>query len=89
MACRYLPRELVNVTRWSEDAEEWQLNYTSVPVGSKEECKFFRVIVPGFGKSYFDDPDAYSLYARLNDEDSLAAFSAAKSAWYQRTGIDK
>ena len=88
----YKDVEMLCVTRWSEDAEEWQLFSTGIPVGSREELKFFCVIVPHESgrKMYFDSPESYLQYSHVEDEDELVTtersrvIEEAALAWRER-----
>lgn len=79
----YKFRDYINVMRWDEDLDEWKLMSTRYAQGTHDEEQFFRVIVPGEGKLFFDGPDAYSQYAQLDDE-SATTFQEAARLWREK-----
>ena len=89
---KYKDVEMINVTRWNESIEAWQLTVTNIPVGSIDEHRFFRVIIPHEGgrKIFFDSPSAYMEYSRVSDHGDCSqeakelALADAVCAWNNR-----
>lgn len=79
----YKFRDYINVMRWDEDLDEWKLMSTRYAQGTRDEEQFFRVIVPGGGKLFFDGPDAYLNYTNL-EEDSLPMFEEHARRWREK-----